>query len=106
MSLTTAVVQGVLKADGTLELDERPCLEPGRVQVILQAVVARPPTIRGLAGTIEEIRQYQQARGYAGLTAEEMARHDEIRRADEDGYEERMQEIRLRTRSSPSAGEP
>jgi hypothetical protein len=106
MSLTTAVVQGVLRADGTLELDERPCLEPGRVQVILRAVVARPPTIRGLAGTIEEIRQYQQARGYAGLAAEEMAQHDRIRRKDEDEYAERMHEIRLRTRSGGPVGEP
>jgi hypothetical protein len=106
MSLTTAVIQGVLKADGTLELDERPCLEPGRVQVTLQAVVARSPTIRGLAGTIEEIRQYQQAQGYAGLTPDEMAQRDEIRWADEDGYEERMREIRSRTRSGPSVGNP
>ena len=36
MSLNTIVVQGTLKPDGTLELDEKPSLAPGRVQVMLQ----------------------------------------------------------------------
>jgi hypothetical protein len=35
MNLNTAVVQGALKDDGTLELDEKPPLAPGRVQVTI-----------------------------------------------------------------------
>ena len=35
MSLIEAVVEGTLKPDGTLELDEKPKLPPGRVKVVL-----------------------------------------------------------------------
>ena len=35
MSLTEVVVEGTLKPDGTLELDQKPSLSPGRVKVIL-----------------------------------------------------------------------
>lgn len=36
MSLKETLIEGALKADGTLELDERPKLPPGRVKVIVQ----------------------------------------------------------------------
>jgi hypothetical protein len=39
MSLTEITVQGTLKPDGTLELDEKPNLPPGRVTLVLR----RPP---------------------------------------------------------------
>ena len=38
MSLDAVIVQGTLRPDGTLELDEKPPLTPGRVQVTLQPV--------------------------------------------------------------------
>lgn len=36
MSLDEIVVAGTLKPDGTLELDQKPNLPPGRVQVVLR----------------------------------------------------------------------
>ena len=36
MSLTETVIEGTLDADGTLVLDEKPNLPPGRVQVVLR----------------------------------------------------------------------
>lgn len=36
MSLTETVIEGTLKADGTLELNEKPNLAPGRVTVVLR----------------------------------------------------------------------
>ncbi len=39
MNLTEAVIEGTLKPDGTLELDEKPNLPPGRVQVQVQSAV-------------------------------------------------------------------
>jgi hypothetical protein len=36
MSLTETIVQGTLKPDGTLELDRKPDLPPGRVTVVLR----------------------------------------------------------------------
>lgn len=45
MSLTEITVQGTLNPDGTLELDEKPNLSPGRVTVVLRqdAEVASVP---------------------------------------------------------------
>jgi hypothetical protein len=104
MSLNTIIVQGTLKPDGTLELDEKPTLAPGRVHVTLLPVSAGSTLKGGLAETIEEIRQEQQARGYLGRTPEEMARDEDDRRADEDAYEQRMQEIRSQTQVGTSTG--
>jgi hypothetical protein len=36
MNLAETVFEGTLKSDGTLELDEKPKLPPGRVKVIVQ----------------------------------------------------------------------
>jgi hypothetical protein len=44
MRLTETVIEGTLKPDGTLELDQKPNLSPGRVTVVLrqEAVVELP----------------------------------------------------------------
>src|SRR5215469_6103772 len=99
MSFDTVVVEGTLKPDGTLELDTKPALAPGRVHVTLQPVTAGSPVKGGRADTIEEIRRYQQAHGYPGRTPEEMARDQDERRADEEAYEQRMQQIWSQTQS-------
>jgi hypothetical protein len=106
MSLNTIVVQGTLKPDGTLELDEKPTLAPGRVHVTLEPVSADSPPKGGLAETIEEIRKYQQLSGYQRRTPEEMARDEDQRRADDDAYEQRMQQIWAQTRAGAPTGGP
>jgi len=63
MSLTEIVVEGTLKPDGTLELDQKPSLAPGRVQVIVKPLPS-PTGRRGLVEVMDEIRQSQRARGY------------------------------------------
>jgi hypothetical protein len=72
MSLNEAVIEGTLKPDGTLELDEKPTLPPGRVQVIVQPLPKSVPTTRGLVEVMDDIRTGQRARGYQGRTLEEM----------------------------------
>ena len=99
MSLTESVVEGTLKPDGTLELDEKPNLSPGRVQVIVKPLVSSPAKRRGLVDVIDEIRRDQLARGYQGRTAEEMAADEAERRAEEDDYDRRMQELWAQTQS-------
>jgi hypothetical protein len=99
MSIDTIVVQGTLKPDGSLELDTIPALAPGRVYVTLQPVPAGSSPNGGLADTIDEIRRYQQAQGYQGRTPEEIARDEAERRADDDAYEQRMQEIWSQTQA-------
>ncbi len=60
---TTAVVQATLKPDGTLELDQKPNLPPGRVQVIVQPLPPASTARRGLVDAMDEIRCSQRARG-------------------------------------------
>lgn len=44
MSLNETVIEGTLKPDGTLVLDEKPNLPPGRVTVVLrQEAEVKPP---------------------------------------------------------------
>ena len=102
MSLSKLIVKGTLKPDGTLELDEKPKLAPGRVHVTLEPVSAGSPPKGGLADTIEEIRQYQQASCYQGRAPEEIARAADERRTDEESYEQRMQEIWSQTQAGAS----
>jgi hypothetical protein len=104
MSLSTIVVQGTLKPDGTLELDEKPTLAPGRVYVTLHSVSSGSPPKGGLADTIDGIRQFQQSRGYQGRTPEETTRDEDLRRSDEDEYEQRMQELWSQTQSGAATG--
>jgi hypothetical protein len=101
MSLTEVVIEGTLKPDGTLELDQKPSLSPGRVRVILQPAHPGTPPRRGLADVIDAIRQSQQARGFQGRSAEEI---EGGLREGEDEYEQRMQTLRSQTNSGPPAG--
>ena len=55
-----AIVQATLKPDGTLELDQKPNLPPGRVQVILQPLPAAPSARRGLVDAMDKIRCSQR----------------------------------------------
>ena len=81
MNLNTAVVHGTLKDDGTLELDEKPQLAPGRVQVTSLPVpapaVAQPR--RTILDVLDEIRAGQEARGYRGRSIEEMEADESMR---------------------------
>jgi hypothetical protein len=43
MSLTETVIEGTLQPDGTLVLDEKPNLPPGRVTVVLRQEVLTVP---------------------------------------------------------------
>ena len=99
MSLNETVIEGTLKADGTLELDEKPNLSPGRVQVIVKPLVSPPVRRRGLVDLIDEIRRDQLATGYQGRTAAEMATDEAERRAEEDDYDRRMHELWAQTQS-------
>lgn|SRR5579884_821186 len=88
----TAILQGTLKPDGTLELDQKPNLAPGRVQVVLRPLPPLPAG-RGLAEVMDEIRQSQRARGYQGRTLEEMQAEEAARREEDEDYERRWEQL-------------
>ncbi len=92
MSLTEVVIEGTLKPDGTLELDQKPSLSPGRVQVTIKPLVLSS-TGRGLVEVMDEIRQSQRARGYQGRTLQEMQAEEKARQEEDEEYERRCEQL-------------
>jgi hypothetical protein len=74
MSQTEIVVQGTLTADGTIQLDEKPNLPPGRVTVVLcQDTTTTPqPLGREFFQMMEKIWAGQKARGHVPRMVEEV----------------------------------
>ena len=64
MSLTETVIEGTLKPDGTLELDHKPSLSPGRVTVVLRQESASPPVEEGWWPYMQRVRAEREAKGY------------------------------------------
>lgn len=93
MSLTEAVIEGTLKPDGTLELDQKPNLSPGRVQVIVQSLSILAPTKRGLVEVMDDIRASQRARGYQGRTLEATQAEEKARQEEDAEYDQRCEQL-------------
>ena len=92
MSLTESVIEGTLKPDGTLELDQKPSLSPGRVQVTVRLLGPSATGRRGLVEVMDEIRQGQR-RGYVGRTPQEMLAAEKTRQEEEEDYERRCEQL-------------
>jgi len=93
MAPTEAVIEGTLKADGTLELDEKPNLSPGRVLVVVQSLPKRAAPKGGLVEVMDEIRAGQRARGYQGRTLEEMQAEEKARQEEDEEYDRRCEQL-------------
>lgn len=74
MSATEVTIDATLDANGQLQLAHQPQLPPGSVTVTIRAVA--PGSRRGLADVIREIRADQVARGFTGLTPEQLRQRE------------------------------
>ena len=101
MSTSQVVIQGTLQHDGTLQLDEKPSLPPGRVQVILQVMSEPSPAGLGWWDILQQIWKEQEARGDPGRSLEEMEAEEAAQRAEEQEYEERWRRIWDQTQKPP-----
>ncbi|MBV9125111.1 MAG: hypothetical protein JO112_17280 [Planctomycetes bacterium] len=81
-------IQGTLRQDGTLVLDQKPNLPPGPVKVTLEPVLDYKQTEIGQF--FERLWAEQRAKGHAPRTREEMDAELEAARQED---EERMQEL-------------
>ncbi len=107
MDLKTTVVCGILKNDGTLELDEKPQLAPGRVQVTIHAI-PEPGIAAGrrtILEVLDEIQAAQEARGYRGRSVEEMKADEAERGAEDEEYEDRWRKLWRQTSPNNPPGE-
>jgi hypothetical protein len=97
MSLAEIVVQGTLKPDGTVELDEKPNLPPGRVTVVLRQP-AVPPTQEGWWPYMQRVRAEREAAGYHFMNEAEMRAHLDWLREEEDRIDSFYREMDLEKR--------
>jgi hypothetical protein len=93
MSLSEVVIEGTLKPDGTLQLDQKPSLSPGRVQVTVKPLTASSTGQGGLVEVMDQIRQSQQARGYQGRTPEQKQAEEKARQEEDEEYERRSKQL-------------
>ena len=87
MSLTEVVVEGTLKSDGTLELNERPNLLPGPVTVFLRQAAQVPTPREGWWPFMQKARKRLEEAGARFLDENEMQAHIEWLR-EEDRFDE------------------
>lgn len=71
------VVQGTLKPDGTLELDQKPNLSPGRVQVALRPAPEALPSQEGWWPYMQNARKKMEEAGCHFMDEREMQAHIE-----------------------------
>jgi hypothetical protein len=76
MSLTEIVVQGTLNPDGTLQLDEKPNLSPGRVTVVLRQE-PEPSPQEGWWPFMQNARKRMEEAGCHFMDEKEMQAHIE-----------------------------
>jgi hypothetical protein len=82
-------VQGTLREDGTLELDQKPELPPGKVRVTLRFIGEPPPVQEDWWEFLQRARAELEASGHQFMTEEEVKAYiDDLRSGDE-----RLEEI-------------
>jgi hypothetical protein len=92
MSLTEIVVKGTLKPDGTLELDQKPSLSPGRVTVVLRQESQTAPPKEDWFQHLQRIRAEREAAGYPFMNEAEANAHIEWLR-EEDRMDQVLREV-------------
>ncbi len=70
--MTEVVVQGTVKSDGTLELNQPVNLPPGEVRVIVQAMTALSGAGDNVLTVLERIWAERRAKGMQGRSGEQI----------------------------------
>lgn len=92
MTPTEEVIDATLEPDGTLRLARPSQLPAGPVLVTIQAAGSTRPR-RTLADVIREIRTDQIARGFHGLTAEQLRQREAEGEDANDEYDRAMERL-------------
>jgi hypothetical protein len=72
MHQTLIEIEGRIREDGTLELDQKVNLPPGRVKVTVRPTTPPSPAGEDLLTVLQRIWAEQDARGYVPRTREEI----------------------------------
>lgn len=93
------VVRGVVKPDGTVEVNAKLNWLPGAVRITIEPLEQVDQLSPSVVEVMKQIRRDQQARGYQGLSPEELeATIAELR--DDEEYEARWRNIWDQTQPS------
>jgi len=80
MATTALEMLGTVRSDGTLDLDHKVPVPPGRVRVRVEPVESPVPPAQGLVQFVQSLRQEMAAAGHQFRTKEEIdAEIDEMR---------------------------
>ncbi len=101
MSLNDSIIAGTLNPDGTLQLDQRPTLAPGRVLVTVQPLSKPAAAVRGIVEVMDEIRASQRARGHHGRSLEEMRAEERLSQEEDTEYDRRCESLWAGPLTSP-----
>jgi hypothetical protein len=94
VSASQATVQGTLKPDGTLELDEKPNLPHGRVQVTLASISGGAAAEEDIVRVLQRIREEREKLRLTGRSREEVDTDLRALRAEWENRMERLDRIR------------
>jgi len=84
MNRNQVVVHGRLRPDGTLELDSRPPLPEGPVEIVIRSVPGPQPGAENWWGYLQRARSELEAAGHRFRTREEIdTQIEELRAGDE-----------------------
>lgn len=90
---TEVLLQGTVQEDGTLVLDNKPNLPPGRVEVVVRKMAPRDPVSskENLVAFVQRVRRESEDRGHQFMTEEEISSWMEEMRMDDDRIERAYQ---------------
>ena len=92
MNLTEETIDATLDSNGDLQLSHQPQLPPGPVRVTIRVAPVVSPR-RGLTDVIREIRADQAARGFHGLTTEQLRQREAELETENDEYDREMERL-------------
>lgn len=96
------VLEGTLKPDGTLELEGKLSLPPGRVVVTVRAAAPVSASDEGWWPSLQRARAALEAAGYPFMNEQEMQAHLDWLREDDD----RIERIYQQMQQEREKGEP
>jgi hypothetical protein len=87
MATTSLEVLGTVRPDGTLELDKRLNVSPGRVKVRVESIEQSTQPSEGLVEFVQRLRQEMEAAGSHFMNDDEVTAWVEELRSEEDRVE-------------------
>jgi hypothetical protein len=107
MTTSAIEIQGTLREDGTLLLDQHPNLPPGRVKVTVQPAYSASTDGNDVVSVLDRIHAAQALRGHIPRSVEEIEAYLAESRDDDERSQsiERIQEEGRRRREENSASE-